>query len=81
MERALDGVHEITGTGTLFPDEDGNPRLHMHVSGGRGESVTTGCARAGLVAWQILEVVMTEITGVTSVRKLDPAAGFAKLVP
>ena len=81
MERALDGAHEITGTGTLFPDEEGNPRIHMHISGGRGDSVTTGCIRAGLVVWQMLEVVMTEITEVASVRKLDPAVGFTKLEP
>ena len=38
MTHVLDSVHEISGTGTLFPDEEGHPVLHMHIacrSGGR----------------------------------------------
>ena len=41
MEHILDNVHEIAGTGTLFPDEDGNPALHMHMTCGRKSKPTT----------------------------------------
>jgi hypothetical protein len=36
MVHELAKVHEIVGTGTLFPDEAGIPILHMHVAGGYG---------------------------------------------
>ena len=40
LTRVLAGVHEITGTGTLFPDEEGKPALHLHIAcrsaGGHG---------------------------------------------
>ena len=32
MTHVLDNAHEIVGTGTLFPDEKGNPVLHMHAA-------------------------------------------------
>ena len=47
MEHVLDNVHEIAGTGTLFPDEKGNPVLHMHMACGRETSTVTGCVRNG----------------------------------
>jgi predicted DNA-binding protein with PD1-like motif len=42
MQSVLDNVHEITGTGTLFPDEEGSLVLHMHMACGR-EASTLPC--------------------------------------
>jgi len=81
MTAVLRGVHEVTGTGTVFPDEAGNPLLHLHLACGRGESTVTGCAREGVTVWQVLEVVLREITGTDSARLVDADTGFALLVP
>lgn len=81
MTHVLNNVHEIVGTGTLFPDEEGNPSLHMHVAAGRNDSTITGCVRAGVKTWQVAEVVLIELLDSTAVRKLEPALGFKLLNP
>jgi len=81
MEHILDNVHEITGTGTLFPDDEGNPTLHMHMACGRNANTLTGCIRNGVKVWQIMEVVLFELTDTTGKRVLDPDLGFKLLNP
>jgi uncharacterized protein len=75
----LTGAHETFAVGTLFPNEAGEPTLHMHAACGREGGATIGCARAGLETWLIGEVVLIEITGTTALRRLDPASGFELL--
>ncbi|MBP7830105.1 MAG: DNA-binding protein [Kiritimatiellae bacterium] len=77
----LDDAHEVAGTGTLFPDEEGNPFLHLHLAAGRGDRAVTGCARVGVKTWHVLEVVLVELTGSRGVRRLDPKLGFKLLDP
>lgn len=77
----LSGVHEVAGVGTIFPDESGNPSLHLHAAFGRGEQVRAGCVRPGVDVWKIGEVVILELTGSSSQRKKDPATGFSLLSP
>jgi|SRR4030042_1804032 predicted DNA-binding protein with PD1-like motif len=81
MVHELDNVHEIVGTGTLFPDEEDIPILHMHVAGGRSESTITGCVRTGVQIWQVAEVVLIEMLETTALRKLEPDLGFKLLNP
>jgi len=81
MERLLDDVHEITGVGTIFPDRNDKPVLHMHIACGRESRTTTGCVRRGVKVWKVAEVVMVEILGVTARRELDAATGFELLNP
>jgi predicted DNA-binding protein with PD1-like motif len=81
MTFELGNVHEIVGTGTLFPDEEGKPMLHMHVAGGRMDSTKTGCVRTGVKVWQVAEVVLIELLETTALRKLEPALGFKLLQP
>ena len=77
----LDGVHEIACIGTLFPDEEGRPVLHMHAACGRGEKTVTGCVRTGVDIWKVGEVVILELTGTEARRKKDPGTGFTLLDP
>ncbi|MCG8614694.1 MAG: DNA-binding protein [Desulfobacterales bacterium] len=77
----LDNVHEISGTGTIFPNADGEPVLHMHMACGRGTSTVTGCIRSGVKVWQVMEVVMYELTETTGTRLPDAATGFDLLIP
>jgi predicted DNA-binding protein with PD1-like motif len=79
IEYELEGKHEVLGTGTLFPDEEGNPVLHMHVAAGRKGRSSTGCSRAGLIVWNIVEVVFIELIDERGSRKTDAATGFKKL--
>ncbi|MCK4416807.1 MAG: DNA-binding protein [Candidatus Latescibacteria bacterium] len=81
MEHILDNVHEIAGTGTIFPDEKGNPVLHMHVACGRNTSTVTGCVRKGVKAWHIMEIILLELVDTTGVRRLEPETGFNLLEP
>jgi predicted DNA-binding protein with PD1-like motif len=81
VETKLEGVYEITGTGTIFPDSEGKPVLHMHISCGRGSSVITGCIRRGVKVWHVMEIILTELTGSSARRVLDPVTGFDLLIP
>jgi predicted DNA-binding protein with PD1-like motif len=81
MEEILDHVHEVSGTGTLFPDEQGEPILHMHMACGRNDQTITGCVRLGVKTWHILEVILFELLDTTAVRVLDKEIGFKFLVP
>lgn len=75
----LDAPHELTATGTLFPDENGRPVMHMHGSVGRDGGSVTGCLRAGMIAWLVLEVTVKELIGTGPVRKKDPKNGLTTL--
>ena len=81
MEHVLDNVHEIAGTGTIFPDDKGKPKLHMHMGCGRKKSSVTGCVRKGVKVWHIMEVILFELVDTTAVRSFDPTTGFTLLSP
>ncbi len=76
MMTLLRGVHEGCGVGTIFTDEEGKPKLHMHASFGRNDNAVTGCVRAGVEVWQIGEVVVLELAGSSAKRKKNEATGF-----
>ncbi len=81
MELILKNAHEVTGTGTLFLDENGNPMLHMHIACGREKNTITGCIRKGVITWNLLEIILIEINGLYSYRKFDKNLGFFTLQP
>jgi len=79
MTHPIDAVHEAAAVGTLFPNADGDIKLHMHTALGRKECTITGCVRLGAEVWKVAEVVIIEITGTGLSRKLDPAMGLELL--
>ncbi len=79
MEHVMDNVTEVVGVGTLFPDEEGNPMLHMHMACGRNDKTVTGCIRKGVKVWQIMEIILFELLGITGKRVLDSELGFKLL--
>lgn len=79
MSRCLDDVHEVAGTGTIFPDESGQPILHLHMACGRNDQTITGCTRSGVKVWQVMEVILSELAGATACRQMDPQTGFKLL--
>lgn len=81
MKTGLVGTHEVFGVGTIFPDsETGAPILHMHMSCGRENRVITGCVRAGVKVWHVLEVVIQELVKNKATRAPD-YTGFKLLAP
>jgi predicted DNA-binding protein with PD1-like motif len=81
IEHILDGTCESTGVGTIFPDKDGKPVLHMHIACGRKDQTVTGCVRRGVKVWQVMELILWELTDTDAKRVLDPATGFELLQP
>jgi predicted DNA-binding protein with PD1-like motif len=81
MQHILGDVHEVSGVGALFPDDEGNPILHMHMSCGRQSETVTGCIRTGVKVWHVMEIVLFELMDSTGRRILDPQTGFKLLVP
>jgi predicted DNA-binding protein with PD1-like motif len=77
----IEGVHEIAGIGTIFPDREGRPVLHMHAALGREGITRTGCIRPGVEVWQVGEVILLELTENTARRLEDRATGFELLEP
>ncbi len=76
MVTLLKGVHEGCGVGTIFTDEAGKPKLHMHASFGRNDNTVTGCVRMGVDIWQIGEVVVLELSGGSAKRAKNKETGF-----
>lgn len=81
MQQTLHHVHEVTGTGTLFPDADGNPLLHMHLACGRNTNTIVGCIREGVRVWHVMEVVIHELAGCTARREIESPLGLKLLAP
>ena len=81
MEHIIEDVHEIVGAGTLFPDEEGNSILHMHMACGRNDNTVTGCIRSGVKVWQVMEVILYELLDTSASRILEPALGIRLLEP
>ena len=81
MTHMLANVHEIAGTGTIFPDKDGKPVLHMHMACGRNNDTVTGCVRSGVKVWHVMEVVLFELINCSAKRSYDANTGFDLLVP
>lgn len=75
----VSGAHEVAGVGTIFPDEDGTPILHMHAALGRDGITRTGCIRPGLDVWLVGEVVIMEIIDNDMVRKTESKSGLKLL--
>lgn len=81
MEAILDNVHEVAGTGTLFPNESGEPVLHLHLACGRKRGTITGCVRRGVRVWQVMEAVLFELTDSRATRRFESRTGFTLLQP
>ena len=77
--REFDDAREIAGVGTIFPDETGAPKLHLHGAIGRGDKTLAGCPRGGATVFCTLEAVIIEIEGIEAARRPDPKLGLTLL--
>ncbi len=81
MSRTVEDVREVVGVGTLFPDDAGNPEVHVHMACGRETQTMTGCIRGGVRVWQVMEAIVVELLDTDATRRLDQATGFKLLSP
>lgn len=75
----LPKVSESLGVGTIFTNEEGTAKLHMHSAFGHGKDTIAGCTRKGIDVWLYGEVIIMELLNSTAKRKLDPQTGFELL--
>jgi predicted DNA-binding protein with PD1-like motif len=71
-------AREIAGIGTLFKNGEGELKLHLHASIGKGTSPIVGCPRLGLDCWLVNEIIILELTGINAVRAKE-ASGLELL--
>ena len=78
LKRPLDPIlesfteaHEILGIGTIFQNEQGEPKLHMHAGAGKESHTVIGCPRKGLDCWLVTEAILMELNGVDAKRVQD----------
>ena len=76
---ALQDASEAAGVGTIFMNEAGVPKLHLHSAFGRGDKTITGCTREGVIIWHVGEVIIVELINSGMMRKVDPVTGFELL--
>jgi predicted DNA-binding protein with PD1-like motif len=81
MKYQLKNVHEATGVGTLFRDEEDVPLLHMHLACGRAGATVTGCIREGVKVWRVMEVIIHELVGTEAKRVIEEPLGLKLLHP
>jgi predicted DNA-binding protein with PD1-like motif len=79
LEERFSDAREIVGFGTIFTNEQGEPKLHLHAAIGKGASAIAGCPRLGADCWLIDEVIMLEIAGLSASRKKDARSGLELL--
>lgn len=79
MVASLFGISEAAGVGTIFANQEGVPKLHLHSAFGRSRDTITGCARDGVSVWLIGEVIILELVNHSAQRKIDPHTGFELL--
>jgi predicted DNA-binding protein with PD1-like motif len=79
LVHSLTGIQEVLAVGTLFPDDQGEPVLHLHAATGREGNATVGCSRVGVEVWLVGEVIILEILGTDGRRRPEPPSGFSLL--
>jgi len=73
------GPGEVLGVGTLYRDDDKEPKLHLHTAIGKGDETIVGCPRGGATTFLILEITLIEILGIQATRKFDEETGMKLL--
>ncbi len=79
MWHSFDDTKEVAGIGTIF-QMDGEPKIHIHSTMGRGEKAILGCIRKDSEIFLTIEAVIIEFLDLNIERKFDDAVGFARLI-
>lgn len=76
--KELGESHEILGFGTIFY-QNNKPKIHLHGTFGKGNTVKAGCLREKSETYLIIEAVILELSGINAIRELDPVIGQSLL--
>ncbi len=76
---SVDGAREVLGVGSVFGDEGGEPKIHLHAALGHHGQTLTGCIRRGTKTYLVLEVYLTEIIGLEATRPWFQEGQFNRL--
>ena len=74
----MEGARETLGAGSIFWDGE-EPKIHLHAALGHHGDTTIGCVRKGTKVYLILEVLLTEISGIDADRPWYKEGGFNRL--
>ena len=74
--REVRDARETLGSGSIYRDENDEPRIHLHVAMGHHGDTITGCLRKGSKTYLLLEVILFEIAGFAANRPWSPEKGF-----
>jgi predicted DNA-binding protein with PD1-like motif len=74
--REVRDARETLGSGSIYWDENDEPRIHLHVAMGHHGDTITGCLRKGSKTYLLLEVILFEIAGFAASRPWSPEKGF-----
>ncbi len=77
--KQFEGPGEVLGVGTLYRDDEGKPKMHLHCAAGKEDQVIAGCPRGGTEVFLILEITIIEFEGITGVRKFAAEHGVKLL--
>ena len=73
--RNVEDTREILGMGSVFWEGD-TPRIHLHAAMGHHGETLTGCLRKDSRVYLVIELLLTEVTGIEVTRPWWPAGGF-----
>ena len=74
--KELRDARETMGSGSIFWDENQEPKIHLHAAMGHHGDTITGCLRKGSKTYLILEVILFEVTGFEASRPWEQEKGF-----
>ncbi|MEW6519223.1 MAG: PPC domain-containing DNA-binding protein [Thermodesulfobacteriota bacterium] len=74
--RQLRDARETLGSGSIYRDENDEPRIHLHAALGHHGDTITGCVRKGSRTYLLLEVILFEIAGFAASRPWSADKGF-----
>ncbi len=75
----MEGAYETVGCGSVYRDENGEPKIHLHASLSHHGETLTGCLRKNSKVYLVLEVLLMEIVGFEAGRPWFPEGGFNRV--
>ncbi len=77
--RSMSGAYETLGCGSVYRDENGEAKIHLHAALGHHGETLTGCLRKNSKVYLVLELLLMEISGFTARRPWFAEGGFNRV--
>jgi predicted DNA-binding protein with PD1-like motif len=74
--REVRNARETLGSGSIYRDENDEPKIHLHAALGHHGDTITGCLRKGSRTYLLLELILFEIAGFEATRPWSAEKGF-----